>query len=278
MFKQYKNTNYDIYDDGRCYSHLSNRFLKPKMSVSYPSYSLQIDGKNKQIKVHRMVAETFLERIEGKNIVNHKDGNTKNFDVSNLEWVSEKENSQHARNTGLIKKADQTINKYTTNLPGEEWKPLIDYPNYVISSVGRVMNIHTKRLIKPYKDNAGGYLCVSLWRNNKGKIYRIHKLVYSTFYEDYNLDNYVINHKDGNKENNDYKNLEKATYQQNNLHAIYVIKTNQSAKPIIQMDKNYQPIAEFNSISEAQRILNISNISRAIHKNGSAGGYYWKFK
>jgi len=40
-----------------------------------------------------MVAETFLEPIEGKNIVNHIDGDTHNFHLSNLEYVNEKENS-----------------------------------------------------------------------------------------------------------------------------------------------------------------------------------------
>jgi hypothetical protein len=60
MFKQYLNTNYDIYDDGRCYSHKSNKFLTPKMSLKYPTYNLTIQGKKKSVKIHRMVAETFL--------------------------------------------------------------------------------------------------------------------------------------------------------------------------------------------------------------------------
>lgn len=40
-----------------------------------------------------MVAETFLPRVPGKEFVNHIDGNTKNFHLSNLEWVTLKENS-----------------------------------------------------------------------------------------------------------------------------------------------------------------------------------------
>jgi hypothetical protein len=35
--------------------------------------------------------------------VNHKDGDTHNFNINNLEWVTEKENSIHAINTGLRK-------------------------------------------------------------------------------------------------------------------------------------------------------------------------------
>lgn len=278
MFKQYKNTNYDIYEDGRCFSYLSNKFLTPKMSIKYPTYNLTIEGKKKQVKVHRMVAETFVPNPEDKEIVNHKDGDTHNFNVNNLEWVNSSENSQHAIDTGLRKNGDQTINKYIGNLPNEEWKPVKDYPNYLVSSVGRVMNKNTKRLLKPYADNSGGYLCVNLWKNNKGKIYRIHVLVYTAFYDDYELNGYVINHKDGIKTNNNKDNLEKVTYQENNLHAAYVIKTNKSCKPVIQLDDDYNEIATFNSIAEAQKTLKVTNISRAISTKGKAGGYYWKFK
>lgn len=278
MFKQYKNTPYDIYDDGRCFSHLSNKFLTPKMSVTYPTYNLTINGKKKQVKIHRMVAETFLIQDNDKIIVNHIDGDTHNYHLSNLEWVTEKENSLHAVNTGLRKNGDQTINKFIGNLPGEEWKQVQDYPNYLISSCGRIMNKNTQRLLKAYQDNSGGYLCVSLWKNNNGTTTRIHPLVYSHFTGDFDLSGFVINHKDGNKLNNDISNLEKITYSENNLHAVYNIQTNRCNKPVLQLDNDKQIIAEFNSIAEAQRILNIINISRAIKKQGKAGGYYWIFK
>lgn len=278
MFKQYKDTPYDIYEDGRCYSHLSNKFLTPKMSVKYPTYNLTINGKKKSVKIHRMVAETFLPLVDGKEIVNHKDGDTHNFNINNLEWVTASENSQHAIHIGLHQNGNQTINKYTENLPNEEWLPVVDYPLYIISSCGRIMNIRTKRLLKQYQDNSGGYLCVSLWKNNKGKTTRIHQLVYSHFYNDFNLQGFVINHKDGNKLNNKKDNLEKVTYKENNLHAAYQINSNKQMKAVYQLDNDYNIIAEFPSIGMAQRSLNISNISRAISKKGKAGGYYWKFK
>lgn len=45
----------------------------------------------KEIYVHKLVAKAFLERVEGKNAVYHKDGNLKNNDCNNLQWVSRKE-------------------------------------------------------------------------------------------------------------------------------------------------------------------------------------------
>lgn len=57
--------------------------------------------KQKIGKVHRMVAEAFIENVDNKRCVNHKDGNKLNNDVFNLEWVTYSENTIHAINTGL---------------------------------------------------------------------------------------------------------------------------------------------------------------------------------
>ena len=280
MKKRYKNSNYYIYDDGRCYSELSNKFLTPQMSSKYPTYNLTIDGVKKKTKVHRMVAETFLEPVQGKSHVNHIDGDTHNFHLSNLEWVTEKENAQHAVINGLKPSTNQN-GVYLTpelELDNEKWVEIQEYSNYLISNYGRVLNKNTNRLLKGCLGN-NGYWEVNLWKNNKGKTFQIHRLVYINFTNDNNLQGYVINHIDGNKLNNNLKNLEKITYSQNNLHAEYIIKTHQCAKAVIQLNEDKTKIiAEFTSIAEAQRKTNIGNISRAIKTGYKAGGYYWEFK
>jgi hypothetical protein len=52
---------------------------------------------------HRVVAEAFLPKVEGKNSINHKDGNPKNNHVENLEWCTHLENNRHAFENQLIK-------------------------------------------------------------------------------------------------------------------------------------------------------------------------------
>ena len=70
----------------------------------YFRVALNIDGKSRRYFVHRLVAETFLPRIEGKKYVNHKNGNKHDNNVSNLEWCTFQENIQHAWSTGAYSK------------------------------------------------------------------------------------------------------------------------------------------------------------------------------
>lgn len=53
------------------------------------------------IRMHRAVAEVFLDNPDGKRTVNHKDGNKSNNLVTNLEYATHSENSKHAHRTGL---------------------------------------------------------------------------------------------------------------------------------------------------------------------------------
>ena len=69
----------------------------------YLMVTLSKNGKSKKLLIHRLVANSFLENIDNKKEVNHKDGNKKNNNVENLEWCTRTENARHAVEIGLIK-------------------------------------------------------------------------------------------------------------------------------------------------------------------------------
>jgi hypothetical protein len=98
-------TDYLVNAKGQVYSKISNKILKAsKCNTGYLSIGIHYLGKcYKSVKIHRLVAETFIPNPdpENKTQVNHKDGNKTNNCVENLEWVTHKENSDHAWATGL---------------------------------------------------------------------------------------------------------------------------------------------------------------------------------
>lgn len=62
----------------------------------YLRVNLYKNWKSKTSKIHRLVAEAFMERLEWRNIINHKDFNKQNNHISNLEWCTIKENNIHS--------------------------------------------------------------------------------------------------------------------------------------------------------------------------------------
>lgn len=79
----------------------NGKIIKTRLRAGYPSYTESINNKQRDVHVHRKVAETYIPNPHNLPCVNHIDGNKENNDVSNLEWVTHKDNSQHASKMGL---------------------------------------------------------------------------------------------------------------------------------------------------------------------------------
>jgi len=82
--------------NGRGMVHTKDKILKAGLDPKgYYRVSLSKDGQSYTCKVHRLVADAFVENPCNKSSVNHLDENTKNNQVANLEWVSHRENMNY---------------------------------------------------------------------------------------------------------------------------------------------------------------------------------------
>lgn len=74
----------------------TGRYLKIRLKPDgYCWLTLNKNGKYKNFYIHRLLAETFIPKRDGKNQVNHKNGNKSDNRIENLEWVDSKENQWH---------------------------------------------------------------------------------------------------------------------------------------------------------------------------------------
>lgn len=91
---------------------------------------------------------------------------------------------------------------------------------YAVSSTGHVKSLRTARILKPdeYTSNSK-YMRVTLSESGKTKRYALHRLVALAFLDNpYNKPQ--VNHKDGDRWNNDVSNLEWCTQKENQTHAV----------------------------------------------------------
>lgn len=140
----------------------------------------------------------------------------------------------------------------------EEWRKIEDFPRYSVSNKGRIRNDETGKLLTPTENKKSKYQYVQLGkRNNK----TVHRLVAKAFID--NQENKRdVNHKDGNKSNNDVSNLEWNTPSENNKHA-YKTGLKQSYRPPnAGVDKAKVRVVEtgvtYNSVRDCARAIGCS--------------------
>lgn len=268
-------TDYEINELGEIYSHKTNRLLSGSIfNTGYKMVRLTINGQKKGYAVHRLVAEAFISNPNNLPIVNHIDGNKLNNCVENLEWVSQSQNRIHAVQNQISKLARGSREKIEI-FDDAAWMNYKD-TNYLISINGQVYNKQTKILLKQTPNNSG-YIRYTLRINGKNVSKLAHILVMETWGQKQLDSTQVINHKDGNKTNNNLDNLEICSKKENALHSCYTLKKN--VKPVIRII-NGEIIEEYPSIIEAARHLNITDgaIRYALKNNSQCCQSYWKYK
>jgi len=143
----------------------------------------------------------------------------------------------------------------------EHWKLIENFENYEVSDTGFVRNRNSRKILyQNIKKN--GYFYVQLWKNNKSKNKNIHRLVAITFIE--NPNNLpLVDHLDGNKQNNRFSNLRWCTQSQNiantkmystnttGIRGVYFNKKNQNFRAQIGLNNKNYDLGSYDSEFEA---------------------------
>ena len=273
MFKKIildgEETSWSIDETGRVRNDTTGYFLKGTILHSYRYINFRWNGKQKNKSVHRLVAEAFLPNPLNLPYVHHKDSNRLNNHVDNLAWVTEQENRAEALMPSRYKKYDDRI------LEKEEWKTFRD-SIYQVSNLGRVRNTKTNKILKGNEADCG-YIRVEIQLPcQKRRKFLVHQLVYECFisseYE-------IINHIDGNKKNNNVKNLESVSHQENLQKAANETDA-WGFKKVVQYDLEGNYIQTFPNASAAARHIGIlpSSMRNAIRlRDGKTKGFVFKY-
>ncbi len=132
-----KRGTYQISSDGRVFSTKSNKFLTPRVhSHGY----LRVSISKKDYYIHRLVAEYFLGESDCE--VNHKNGDKKDNRVENLEYVSSKENKQHAWNIGMYN--HKGINHYRSYITEDIARAILEDKETNHAEVARKFGVNWK--------------------------------------------------------------------------------------------------------------------------------------
>ena len=95
---------YAVSDTGKVKNIISGKMVSQHDNgVGYKKVQLWRDGVGgRHAYVHRLVASAFLPDKGNRTEVNHRDGNSSNNAVENLEWVTSSENTKHAVYRGAL--------------------------------------------------------------------------------------------------------------------------------------------------------------------------------
>lgn len=209
------------------------KLLKYEHEDGFEYYHIKDNGKIKYLKVGELIARAFIQNPQNKSSIKFIDGNLKNYNLSNIEWIDD------------------------YNEDDEKWDVIKDFPDYEINRKGNVRNIYTKRHIG-LNPNSSGYLAVNLHKDKKPYRKLIHILVAQQYIP--NPENKpIVNHIDEDRANNHVENLEWVTVKENSNHGNRNEKlAKRGSRPINEYDTSGRYLRTWISASAFARHYGIS--------------------
>ena len=192
--------SYSITKEGKVYSKYEDKYLQTVQRDNHNevlfSFGTGKERVTQWFRVDWLVAMHFIPNESNWSFIRHKNGNTLDDSVSNLEWK-----------------------EFCTD---EECKIIKGYRGkYIITPSGKVFNNYTGVIMKPRLIRGYPHVGLRVFNGEISiqKLYKVHRLVAEYFIP--NPNNYdIVNHKDGNKANPNKDNLEWSTYSENTIHAV----------------------------------------------------------
>lgn len=192
--------SYSITKEGKVYSKYEDKYLQIVQRDNHNevlfSFGTGKERVTQWLRVDWLVAMHFIPNENNWSFIRHKNGDTLDDSVSNLEWK-----------------------EFCTD---EECKIIKGYRGkYIITPSGNVFNNYTGVIMKPRLIRGYPHVGLRVFNGEISiqKLYKVHRLVAEYFIP--NPNNYdIVNHKDGNKANYNKDNLEWSTYSENTIHAV----------------------------------------------------------
>lgn len=126
--------------------HTKERIIKPGLSKGYRVAVLCINYEKRSISIHRLVAEAFVPRIEGKEEVDHIDRDKSNNTPANLRWVNDREQADNrlivnfalGEKHGISKLTEQQVREiFASKIPTRKLGPLYGVSRSAIQQIKR---------------------------------------------------------------------------------------------------------------------------------------------
>lgn len=150
--KGYENL-YEISTDGQIRNMGTDKIIKQHIRNGYKSTSLYKNKKSNTKNVHRLMGFTFLELTVDKQI-NHMDGNKINNKLNNLEVVTAKGNTKHAKDTGLFKHHVKKVSQF--DMDGNFVKEFSSIKD--AEKETGVCNKHISTVCRGRRNSTGGFI------------------------------------------------------------------------------------------------------------------------
>lgn len=185
---------YEISNLGRIRNITNGNILKLNIRSGYRSFTYKTNGISKSVKIHRLVAKSFVKNknSEVNNVVNHLNGDKLDSRASNLEWTTYSGNAQHAADNDIVSKTERAVIQFDleTGKKIKQYKSILSACKATGASDGEICNVCSGKRSsakgfgwKYVKENPNHQLDIDLSEykqimdfpryviNNEGKIY-----------------------------------------------------------------------------------------------------------